>query len=450
MLAPLNVTIRHAEFRYRPDWTPTAFTLDATVDGRRTAAQHDIRRWPRVHRRDNTGTAGVGRRTRSLRGHSFTSMASSPPTSRSPVVSWRTQRRGPSFASTSCHRPRSPFVSRAILASGCRSAPTSSTCVGSSWSTSIPREKSRPISRPKTTAGWSESTIPAQSLDIVREDVASSTSRTQIYSNPGDEAVTIPAAGFNLGATLTRPGGRRDRHPAPERSSCSSSGVGDRDGVVQGVPTLAQLAGAIADAGMLAVRYDKRGNGQSGGRSESATIADFAEDVRVVVRWLEKAPGRRPETHRGRRTRRRRLGRIAGGLARAADRRVVSIAGAVDHRRRAWCSSSSVMSLESAKASAGRARQANRAPAADPFCGADGQGLGHCPAAASQRGRYALVPERADLRSGQGHRRRASADAVRSRRPGPPGSSGARRTPVRPGAQGEPSRSRSRSSSSAG
>ena len=40
----------------------------------------------------------------------------------------------------------------------------------------------------------------------------------------------------------------------------AGSGVGDRDGVVQGVPTLAQLAGAIAESGMLAVRYDKRGN----------------------------------------------------------------------------------------------------------------------------------------------------------------------------------------------
>jgi dipeptidyl aminopeptidase/acylaminoacyl peptidase len=57
-----------------------------------------------------------------------------------------------------------------------------------------------------------------------------------------------------------------------------------------GVPTLAQLAGAIAEAGMIAVRYDKRGNGQSGGRAESATLPDFAEDARAVVRWLEKRP----------------------------------------------------------------------------------------------------------------------------------------------------------------
>jgi len=49
---------------------------------------------------------------------------------------------------------------------------------------------------------------------------------------------------------------------------------------------LGQLAGALADAGFLVVRYDKRGYGQSGGRAESATISDYADDARAVVRWL--------------------------------------------------------------------------------------------------------------------------------------------------------------------
>ena len=126
--------------------------------------------------------------------------------------------------------------------------------------------------------------IPAQAIEVVREDVASPTSRTQVFSNPGDEAVIIPAAGFSLGATITKPSSPAPRMPAV--ILLSGSGVGDRDGFASGVPTLAQLAGAIADAGFLAVRYDKRGFGQSGGRAESATIQDYAEDVRVVVRWL--------------------------------------------------------------------------------------------------------------------------------------------------------------------
>jgi pimeloyl-ACP methyl ester carboxylesterase len=36
------------------------------------------------------------------------------------------------------------------------------------------------------------------------------------------------------------------------------------------------------------VRYDRRGTGQSGGRSETTTIADYAEDVRAAVAWLDK------------------------------------------------------------------------------------------------------------------------------------------------------------------
>ena len=38
----------------------------------------------------------------------------------------------------------------------------------------------------------------------------------------------------------------------------------------------------------MVVRYDKRGVGQSGGRSESATIHDYVEDARAVVSWLDK------------------------------------------------------------------------------------------------------------------------------------------------------------------
>jgi pimeloyl-ACP methyl ester carboxylesterase len=130
--------------------------------------------------------------------------------------------------------------------------------------------------------------VPAQAIEVVREDVASPTSRTQVFSNPGDEAVIIPGAGFNLGATLTKPESPGAANRWPVAILLAGAGNGDRDGVVQGIATLAQLAGSLAEAGILAVRYDKRGFGQSGGRSESATIQDSAEDVRSVVRWLQQ------------------------------------------------------------------------------------------------------------------------------------------------------------------
>jgi hypothetical protein len=67
-------------------------------------------------------------------------------------------------------------------------------------------------------------TIPAQSIEVVREDVASPTSRTQVSSNPGDEAVIIPATGFNLGATITKPASAQGSGARP--SACRDPPVG--------------------------------------------------------------------------------------------------------------------------------------------------------------------------------------------------------------------------------
>ena len=216
-------------------------------------------------------------------------------------------------------------------------------------------------------------TIPAQAIDVVREDVASPTSRTQVFSNPGDEAVIIPAAGFNLGATITtsRAPARRLRRAGrcPPSSCCRDPASAIATASHSGVPTLAQLAGAIADAGFLAVRYDKRGFGQSGGRSESATIQDYAEDVRAVVRWLQQRKDVDPETHRGRRSRRRRMGGAARRRAREANRRGGVDCRPGDNRRRAGARAAAA-SARSDEADARGARKEGRAAEADSDRGA--------------------------------------------------------------------------------
>ena len=130
--------------------------------------------------------------------------------------------------------------------------------------------------------------IPSQSIELAREDIASAASRTTAFSLPGDESVTIPALGFNLAATITRP---KTTAPAPALILIGGSGPTDRDETVAGIPVFGQLAQHLVDAGFVVVRYDKRGVGQSGGRAESATIADFAEDARWVLNWLEKQKG---------------------------------------------------------------------------------------------------------------------------------------------------------------
>ncbi len=137
--------------------------------------------------------------------------------------------------------------------------------------------------------------IPAASIDVVREDITSVFTRSVREPRDNDEEEMIPAVGFSLAATISRPPGStapddkaKDVTRLPAVILVGGSGELDRDGVAFGVPILAQLAGALADAGYLVVRYDKRGVGQSGGRSESATLDDYAEDVRSVVRYLRK------------------------------------------------------------------------------------------------------------------------------------------------------------------
>lgn len=124
------------------------------------------------------------------------------------------------------------------------------------------------------------------SVAAVREDIASVMTREERIRHAGDEDVFIPASGFNLAATITKPPSASGRLPAVVL--VAGSGPQDRDETVVGVPIFGQVAGALANAGFLVVRYDKRGVGQSGGRSESATLSDYADDVVGVVRWLKR------------------------------------------------------------------------------------------------------------------------------------------------------------------
>jgi uncharacterized protein len=128
--------------------------------------------------------------------------------------------------------------------------------------------------------------VPAQTLELAREDIASAATRTTSFSLPGDETVRIPAAGFGIGASITKPASAPA--PLPAIVLIGGSGSTDRDGFVAGVPILGQLAADLVAAGFFVVRYDKRGVGQSGGRTETSTLNDYAEDARAIVAWLDK------------------------------------------------------------------------------------------------------------------------------------------------------------------
>ena len=124
-------------------------------------------------------------------------------------------------------------------------------------------------------------------LTVARQDLAGVATREHSFRNPTDADVRIPAAGFSLAGTLTMPGAQgRLRHPAIVL--VAGSGTTDRDGTFMGIPLLAQLAGQLADRGFAVLRYDKRGTGQSGGRIETVTLRDYADDAVAAVKWIAR------------------------------------------------------------------------------------------------------------------------------------------------------------------
>jgi pimeloyl-ACP methyl ester carboxylesterase len=288
MSVPSSVTTRRVEVRYSPDWTPVGFALDATVNGGDVTATSTFA--GNVVRTNGTQGGGPYSREHTISPQAVVLLPNSffgafEAVSRRLVNS-------PGGAELRAYvLPQGETVIKMV------SAVTERIQVGKDvfdvwhyealWQ--IPGSNDLGLSITAMKDGsLVRFTVPSQGLDVVRADVAASTSRTQVFSNPGDEPVTIPATGFNIGATITRPASPVPDTRLPAVILLAAGGINDRDGQAHGVPTLGQLAGAIAKAGYLVVRYDKRGFGQSGGRSESSTLADQAEDVRSVVRWLNE------------------------------------------------------------------------------------------------------------------------------------------------------------------
>jgi pimeloyl-ACP methyl ester carboxylesterase len=280
---PAAITVRKAEIRYQRDWAPESFTLDSAVDGGEFSISTTFRENAAVTEGAQRGAPFS--RTHPVDPRAFILL----PNAFFGAFEALTRRL---IAEPTLTDLQAYVVPQTQLAVKVSAAHADRMQVGTTLFDV--RRYEIAIANPEGPLGVTLTatadghmvrvTIPGQSVDVVRDDVAASTSRTQVFSNPGDEAVFIPAFGFNLGATVTKPKGAPARAPAVVL--LAAAGVGDRDGAGLGVPTLAHLAGAIADAGFLVVRYDKRGSGQSGGRPESATLTDFADDTRSVLKWL--------------------------------------------------------------------------------------------------------------------------------------------------------------------
>jgi hypothetical protein len=110
--------------------------------------------------------------------------------------------------------------------------------------------------------------------------------------------VTIPTpAAHVLAGTLTIPDGATGGGRRPAVVTISGSGPQDRDEYlpfVAGYRPFRQVADTLSRRGIIVLRLDDRGTGESTGNFATATSADFADDVRAAVAWLRARPDVNP------------------------------------------------------------------------------------------------------------------------------------------------------------
>ena len=102
-----------------------------------------------------------------------------------------------------------------------------------------------------------------------------------------DVAYDNKLADIKLAATLTIPPGKG---PFPAVILVAGSGPHDRDEAVFGHKPFLVLSDYLTRKGIVVLRYDKRGFGQSGGDLAAATTADFATGAEAGMVYLKGRP----------------------------------------------------------------------------------------------------------------------------------------------------------------
>jgi dienelactone hydrolase len=186
-----------------------------------------------------------------------------------------------------------------FLASGGQVIPASVVTRGDTVVFTVANAESRVLS--DSDGMPSEILLPSQSARVVRADgdvARRATPPLLDYDAPPGapyttEQVRLPTGrGYELAGTLTRPVMSRLVGVAV---TISGSGQQERDSrlaMVRGYAIFREIADTLARRGIATLRFDDRGIGGSGGAEtvQSATSADFADDVRSVVAWLKARP----------------------------------------------------------------------------------------------------------------------------------------------------------------
>ena len=285
--APLDIVTRRLEIRYDPDWKPLELTLDATVRGQIQTIHTTLK--------GDTATSQVrvGGENRVITATTNADVLL-PNSFFAPFEAVTARlRTAPAGSTIAAFAPAQSSMTISVGQSTTERIQTPNRIIEAKRTRLIVTSQAA-SSPPAEVEVWGDEngrllriSVPAQALEVIRDDVASVATRQVPISRPNDEQVRIPGNGFVLVGTLSKPA---DAGPMrlPAVVLVGGGGLTDRDEVAFGIPIFGQLADALADAGFIVLRYDKRGVGQSGGREEAATLGDYAGDVRAAVRFLER------------------------------------------------------------------------------------------------------------------------------------------------------------------
>jgi pimeloyl-ACP methyl ester carboxylesterase len=283
--APLDIAAQRMQIRYDPDWKPLELQIDAVVRGKTFVLRSTV-----------SGDTITDQVTDGDQSTTSTAPAAGiflpHPFFAAPYEALAAQLRTASSGSTILVHatPQLPFSIRVGESVPDRFETATQTIDARHTRISLLPSDAPPIDADV----WADSTgrllrfsDPVQSVEIVREDIASVATRRVPISRPNDEQVRVPSNGFSLSGTVSKPFESPSTR-GPAVVFVGGGGPTDRDGLAYGIPILGELASALADAGFVTLRYDKRGVGQSGGRLESASLKDLADDAIAGANLLAK------------------------------------------------------------------------------------------------------------------------------------------------------------------
>lgn len=283
--APVSMTVNRFEVKYTNDWQPTELHIEATQSGRAISLATSFGMTTAINEITQNGTTSsktdqVSARTIVLPNNFFAGYE---------VLAARLAGSQPG---TELHAYVAPQTEISVKVSSVspEQLPSPAGIIATRRYEIVFQNPDKPLAASVTIdarARLVRLEIPSAGLRVVRSELAGVATRSQPVRNSTDTDVLIPAVGFSLAGTLTMPQGvGRLRHPAVVL--VAGSGSVDRDEVVADIPIFAQIARALAEEGFVVLRYDKRGVGQSGGRSERVTLQDYADDLVTTVKWLSK------------------------------------------------------------------------------------------------------------------------------------------------------------------